>query len=262
MDYFQTFLKEIVVIEKKVASKRPEVVAGIYLTNSHDLPTELPKTREYFEKILEETGSIQISHNYRDRFNLAFSTVKILKILKPEEWGSDLQKARYFKNPNIFPKSFTYFDYMVSWEKFIYYQNDRHSHSWFIVFELSKSLKMEDFSAWFQSWFYHWGPSPTTDFMPKQDDQVFEKFYQTYQDLNFNQAFMSFAFAYNIPWILKWSYVIDDHVGTGCYRLLRKMEVKWWNKFDATQIVADISIPDSVRDGEASSSNCSRQKIK
>lgn len=101
------------------------------------------------EKILEETGSVRISHKSCDEFNLTFSTMQILYILSPKDWGYDLQKHIHFKDGMMFLTSYNYSDYMAAWEKFLYYQNDKYSYSWFLLLKLSKSKKISDFPAWF-----------------------------------------------------------------------------------------------------------------
>lgn len=58
----------------------------------------------------------------------------------------------------MIPKVYNYSDYITSWEKFMFYQNDGYTHNWFFHSKLSKDMKTEDFPAWFQSWFYFWGP--------------------------------------------------------------------------------------------------------
>lgn len=253
-EYIDTFSKEVVVIEKVDSLRTAEAVAEIYLSYSHDLPSELPKTRDYFEKIIEETESIRVSHKTRDKYNLAFSTVQILNILKPKEWGFDLRKHRNFKDNQMFPKSYNYFDFVLAWEKFLYHQNDKYSHSWFLSPKLSKNLEIDNCPAWFQNWFYYWGP--VSEMFPKQVDEVFERFYQTYEALNYNQALLSFCFLYKIPWILQWKYSIDEHTGTGCNRLLRT--IKWWKKFDTTSVISDVRVSRFTVPRESSSSSKSK----
>lgn len=40
------------------------------------------------------------------------------------------------------------------------------------------------------------------------------------------------------------------------------MEVKWWNKFDATQMIQDLTLPDMTQEEEVTSSSNSKRKIK
>lgn len=147
--YINTMLKEVVVIEDIDFVHTPEQVAELYLSYSHDLPIFLLKTREFFEKVLVETSSIKISHKPRDRHNLAFSTVKILKILRPNDWGNELRKHRHFENSLMFPKTYNYFDYIMAWEKFMFYQNEGYTRSWFFHPKPPKNMKMHDFPTWF-----------------------------------------------------------------------------------------------------------------
>lgn len=75
-------------------------------------------------------------------------------------------------------------------------------------------------------------------------EEVFENFYQKYEELNQNQAVLFFSFLYEVPWILKWSYSIDDHIGTGCHCLFRNVVLKWWPKFDVEKLIS-ASVPNS-----------------
>lgn len=250
-------IREVVDIEDVDAVRSPEQVADLYLSYSHDLPVFLPKTREFFEKILVETGSIKVSHKPRDRYNLAFSTVKILKVLRPCDWVGDLRTHKYFETKSMVPKYFNYFDYTLAWEKFLYYQNEHYTHSWFLHPKFPKTINVLDFPAWFQSWFYYWGPVP--QFFPPKVEDMFDRYFQTSNGLYENQALLSFCCANEIPWIFKWSYTITQHAGTGVHRLCRQLAIKWWSKFDEDKIE---NIPPHVVDGDMGKYDASQQKLK
>ena len=77
------------VIEREFFSKNPrEIATKAFHENFHYPAGDLLKTREFYETILVETGSVKIKHN-ADKFSnldLAFSTCHIYKILTVKQW--------------------------------------------------------------------------------------------------------------------------------------------------------------------------------
>ena len=71
-------------IEREFFSENPkEIAAKVFHENFHYPSGELLKTRDFYEAILVETGSVKIKHNVDKYSNLdlAFSTCHIYKIL-------------------------------------------------------------------------------------------------------------------------------------------------------------------------------------
>ena len=83
--YWQNDLNQpLLVIEIEFFSKNPkEIAAKAFHENFHYPSSDLLKTRDFYEAILVETGSVKIKHN-ADKFSnmgLTFSTCHIYKIL-------------------------------------------------------------------------------------------------------------------------------------------------------------------------------------
>ena len=78
------FNQPLLVIEREFFSKDPrEIAAKVFHENFHYPSSDLLKTREFYEAILVETGSVKIKHN-ADKYNnldLTLSTCHIYKIL-------------------------------------------------------------------------------------------------------------------------------------------------------------------------------------
>lgn len=72
---------------------------------------------------------------------------------------------------------------------------------------------------------------------------VFDKYYQVNSSLNDNQVMITFGCVYDIPWIFKWSYVINLNIGLMVHRLLRQASIKQWQKFDVDRIAKDVELP-------------------
>lgn len=54
---------------------------------------------------------------------------------------------------------------------------------------------------------------------------------------------LSFCCAYDIPWIFQWSYMLNQHTGSGVHRLLRQASIKWWPKFNEDLVSKDSELP-------------------
>ncbi|KAG5581601.1 hypothetical protein H5410_052228 [Solanum commersonii] len=106
----------------------------IYLINGLYFPSESYKTRSYYETILISTGSVNFQHfsgynTSEDVYN--FSKIIIKQILSIEDWGIFTMKERQI-SLNKVPISFTYWDCINAFSKVIYYNNERHKHTWFV----------------------------------------------------------------------------------------------------------------------------------
>ena len=84
--------QSILVIEREFFYENPkEIAAKAFHENFHYLSGDLLKTKDFYEAILVEIGSIKIKHNV-DKYNnsdLAFSTCHIFKILTIKQWGGN-----------------------------------------------------------------------------------------------------------------------------------------------------------------------------
>ena len=83
-------------------------------------PWDLSKPQEYYQTILEFTGSVDFKHFYhKGSPDPSYSTCKILKVLHPKEWGQELFKPKAFpvnfQTKLDFCQIFSYWDYEQAW---------------------------------------------------------------------------------------------------------------------------------------------------
>ncbi|GMN45133.1 hypothetical protein TIFTF001_014326 [Ficus carica] len=172
-EYKKIGQKEIIIIEDNEIHKPLDQVANHYLP-FHLHPNTIPKSREWYEAILTDTGSISYSHKYRNSTQIAYSSFKVHKILSFEDWAKSLRQRNVFKEVSIQPRSYSYFDYIEAWEQTLYYQNTQNSHSWFITLKIGKKYVEDSFPNWFKDWFDYFKPS--TAILPDEVKKAFELF--------------------------------------------------------------------------------------
>ncbi|KAL4184256.1 hypothetical protein AMTRI_Chr10g140 [Amborella trichopoda] len=193
-----------ITIDEKYINTEPIKLAPLYLLN-HLNPSNGVKTREYFEAILMETGSISVVHYFQQNtWTIAYSKVQIKNILSYEEWGCNPAHGKKLQNPDFSYKYFKYAEYIEAWHKFFYYQNPNYTHSWYIQFRLH-ILELQD---------------------------KFQAYNQTDNTIDNHLYFMAL---YQIPWIMKWEYTISpDTTSDYTYipRLGKTISVKWWDIFN------------------------------
>ncbi|KAL4183083.1 hypothetical protein AMTRI_Chr11g153420 [Amborella trichopoda] len=215
----------------------PIKLAPLYLIN-HLNPTNGVKTREYYEAILMETGSISVVHYYQQNTRvIAYSKIQINKLLSYDEWGCNPAQGKKLHNPDFSYKYYKYAEYIEAWHKMFYYQNPNYTHSWYIQFRLPI---FERFPNWFKNWFLVWGS--TTSILPPAFQKVQKQFVQFNNNDNNTDNHLYFVALYQLSWIMKWEYIISvnntaDH--TYIPRLGKTISVKWWDIFnmDPTTIV-------------------------
>ncbi|KAI9108717.1 hypothetical protein K1719_020364 [Acacia pycnantha] len=89
----------------QLAQKRPPQITTPLLATSAINPMDTPytakpakKTREYYELILVHSRSIELTRytSKEDETLITHSTLHILKVLTPSQWGQDLAKPKLF----------------------------------------------------------------------------------------------------------------------------------------------------------------------
>jgi hypothetical protein len=128
---------------------------------------------------------------------------------------------------------YNYYDYIDAWSKFFLYQIPSSDHSWFVMFDKGNSIRF--LPLWFSRWWMHFGLIP--DILPLQLVESFSLFRNHAKTDAYGSKFASilhFSKKYNVPWILKWQYVI---VGD---KLERHWYIKWWDKFQFDDIVENV----------------------
>lgn len=105
------------------------------------------KTRSYYETILIEIGSAEIQH-FQGENCYNFSKIIIKKIISVEDWGIFTMKERQI-SLNDTRMSFTYWNYIQAFDKVLYYNHDRHKHTWFV--KICAKIFAEKIPNWFLS---------------------------------------------------------------------------------------------------------------
>ncbi|KAI9108446.1 hypothetical protein K1719_020637 [Acacia pycnantha] len=105
----------------ELAQKRPPQVPTPLLVTPANNPLDTPyiaklaqvqhvqKTREYYELILVHSQSIELTRyiSKEDETLITHSTLQIVKVLTPSQWGQDLSKPKYF-DIKYEPKGYNY----------------------------------------------------------------------------------------------------------------------------------------------------------
>ena len=87
-------------------SGKPDL-SKFFAKNKYFLQSNLDKTRKFYEFILVDTESIEISHVLQ----IFDSKCKIFKVLTHKTWGQSPDTHKIFSE-NFRPKSYDYYDYM------------------------------------------------------------------------------------------------------------------------------------------------------
>ena len=108
----------------------------IFYEDSQYLTDDITKNRTFYEFILVDTKSVEITH-HTDKTNpnlISYSTSKILKICNPQDPGFiNLHTAKDFSIPGFPIPRFTYIDYQKAFLHAFYLRT--YDHSWFLFFD-------------------------------------------------------------------------------------------------------------------------------
>ena len=111
------------------------------------ISNDISKTRRFYEFILVDMESIQVSHiKNPEGTDIAYSKCKILKIISENDWEQSPLTHKLFSQ-NFVPQTFDYIDYKEAWFNNFYVRPS--SHSWF--FNWGEKTQTS-FPNWFQEW--------------------------------------------------------------------------------------------------------------
>ena len=229
--YWQNDLNQsLLVIEREFFSENPrEIAAKAFQENFHYPSGDILKTREFYEAVLMETGSVKIKH-HADKFSnigLAFSTCHIYKILTVKQWGGNPNLSREFSEPSK-PRFFNYWDYQRAWFNAFLIQNRDFHHSWMFYFPSKNQLS--SFPFWFYSWWTYYGP--TIKILPKPILDGFELFRSSFnipRELSAFPPLLFFFSNFGLAWIVQWDYIIITDESAAFPSLGRTFKTKWWD---------------------------------
>ena len=87
----------------------------IFQNDKYFISNEILKTRKFYEFILVDTESIQISHvKYPEGNDIVYSKCKILKVLNENDWDQNPFTHKRFSE-HFDPQTFDFFDYKNAW---------------------------------------------------------------------------------------------------------------------------------------------------
>ena len=120
--------------------------------------------RIFYEFILIDTNLVSIKHfkDTNDPSLNTHSTIQILKVLQPRQFGTNLNQPKKFSTP-FDPIGYTYCDYVDAWTNVLWHQNSKFKHSWLIYF---KTNTVYNFPNWLFQWWDFFGP--TFEIYPEQ----------------------------------------------------------------------------------------------
>ena len=235
--YFSKSKKEpIIILEPEYQnpiSRTPnfqELSKKVFLDDFYFIPEDIIKNRKYYEYILIDTNSVEIEHNYDvdEPSKISYSKIKILHVLSPKDFATDLYTSKSFSNPSCLLR-YSYLDYKIAWFNVFFIRP--FSHSWFI--QINNKLPSP-----VPQWFFHWWSyfGMTRDILPTPVLQGFEEYKKNFMT-DSSPCLLSFAIHLSVPWILAWTFQTEsiEHI----HWLVREFNIKWWANFKLER--ADIS---------------------
>ena len=227
--------KRIIIIEDMDIENEPEVAATKYLTNNLH-PSTQPKYREWYEAILQDTHSVFIKHTMRNKKDIAYSSLTIRAILSYKDWEQHPLQRKIFKDKNISPRTYNYFDYIDAWENVLYYQSPQKSHSWFITIRAGEDFKDNGIPNWFKNWFGYFGLK--TGILSNKARGGF-RYFEIMNALKItdqSEALLYFTALYEVPWIFRWEDTIFKSTELGFPQLGKTFFGQWWKKFNDSHL--------------------------
>ena len=236
--YFSKFKKKpIIILEPEFHNLNnptpnfQEISSKVFHGDFFFISEDFLKNRKYYEHILVDTNSVEIEHNLdpKDTSRINYSKIRILRVLSPSEFSSDLYTTESFSNPSSSLLRYCYLDYKKAWFNAFFVRP--FNHSWFIYW-------CKNIPTPLPQWFYHWWSyfGLSRDVLPTPVIQGFEYYKKNYA-LDSSPSLLSFSMQFSIPWILAWTFQVEeiDHIKW----LSREFNIKWWANFKTEN--ADIS---------------------
>ena len=232
-------LVQILEADHKSASSSFELQKN-FQKEKYFLSNDISKTRRFYEFILVDKESIQVSHvKNPEGTDIAYSKCKILKIISEKDWEHNPFTHKRFSQ-NFVPQTFDYIDYKETWFNTFFVRPS--SHSWF--FNLGEKIQMI-FPNWFQEWWLFFGAIQNI-LCP----EIRKSFY--YFKANCERFFplgnsysLSFCSQFRIPWILCWEFTSHNFLPAPFpQHLAREFKIKWWAAFKILSSQSFESIKD------------------
>jgi hypothetical protein len=121
----------------------------------HWVPEHPLKDISYYTNILVETKSVHFKPIPDQKIGKTFyMSVYFDKVLLLKDWGEHPSQPRMLLNSEL---SYSYYDYMDAWFRFMLYQNSTNNHSWFINLDIKFTGILP---LWFTKWWGQFGAVP------------------------------------------------------------------------------------------------------
>ena len=193
--------------------------------NKHYATDHPLKTQQFYELILVDTQSVDISHTF-DRQNsshILFSKCIIKQVLSSSQWKNPFEERKL--SVSFTPQTFDYNDYRMAWFRAFLFRPE--THSWFFNFH-------DNCPTQFPIWFYHWwtwfGCNPSI--IPSDAQEGWDFWNKEMTSLEQYTKEVQFFRTFNIAWIFSWEYGLQDFLKVPFpFSLVRYYKIKWWNEF-------------------------------
>jgi len=128
-NYFLKFTEHLFLTSYKIAPTNLFIKDLVQRSfgDSHDLGDHLQKTRQFYELILTDTQSADITHttNVANPSYILYSKCIIKNVLGFQQWKDPLQE-RHFSIP-FEPATYNYLDYKMAWLQAFFLKPEIHS---------------------------------------------------------------------------------------------------------------------------------------
>ncbi|KAA0050193.1 Enzymatic polyprotein [Cucumis melo var. makuwa] len=124
----KTTLEDVVIEPEFDEPSVLEICSQVYPYGFNFFPKDIKKTRQFYEFILVDTFSVEITH-IPDRNNskkIVYSKLNFFRVLTPSHWPQGMYVPWKFSKP-FNPQSYTYRDYMEAWYKVLWHESHNHS---------------------------------------------------------------------------------------------------------------------------------------
>ncbi|KAI5671866.1 hypothetical protein M9H77_12230 [Catharanthus roseus] len=206
------------------------------------LPDDPLKTQTFYELILVDSNSVEISHT-PDRNNpqkIAYSKCIIKNVIKSTEWASIWSTKQF--SVTFIPQGYTYHDYRMAWYRTFFKRP--FDHSWFFIFHQHCS---KDFPIWFYEWWLNFGSLP--DILPPIPKLGFQTWIKRMTGPK-HAVPVQFYAELRVARIFCWSYKIDQIYSKEYpLSLIREFKIKWWTGY-SIQLCSQENVLKFIQTGQ------------
>lgn len=193
--------------------------------NKHFATDHLAHSQKFYELILVDTKSIDLTHTF-DKFHpdqILYSKCIIKNVLGSKQWPDPWTERKF--SIQFSPQTYNYNDYRNAWFRtFLYYPE---THSWFFNFH---DNCCQEFPIWFYYWWTWFGFSH--GILPAPAKEGWELWFKHQTSIAEYQRELLFFRFFNIAWIFSWEYRLQQFLQKPFpLSLVRLYKVKWWNEF-------------------------------